>query len=116
MGVNMPIKLSYVIHFVADMEYSIGYYRDTLGFNLKFQSPDWSEFITGETTLALYKASSQNPAGKMQLGFRVKDISAFYREMIDKGFSFTQAPTLEEGSMLARFLDKDDLEYSVSGE
>jgi lactoylglutathione lyase len=112
----MPTKLSYVIQFVADMEQAVRFYRETLGLPLKFQSPDWSEFVTGETTLALHPASSQNPAGKIQLGFRVRDIEAFYREMTAKGLTFTQPPTSEASSTLARFLDSDGTEYSVSGE
>ena len=58
----MQAKISYIIRFVADMNQAVGFYRDTLGFPLKFQSPDWSEFGTGETTLALHPASTANPA------------------------------------------------------
>jgi len=112
----MPIKLSYVIQFVADMEQAVRFYSETLGLPLKFQSTDWSEFVTGETTLALHPASPHNPAGKIQLGLHVSDIEAFYRDMTAKGFKFTQSPTLEAGSRLARFLDSDGTEYSVSGE
>ena len=49
----MANKLSYVIKFVANMDRAVSFYRDTLGLALKFQSPGWSEFLTGETTLAL---------------------------------------------------------------
>jgi lactoylglutathione lyase len=50
-------QLKYVIKFVADMEKAVKFYRDTLGLPLKSQSPGWSEFVTGETTLALHPAS-----------------------------------------------------------
>jgi len=59
----------YVIKFVADMGKAVKFYRDMLGLQLKFESPDWSEFVTGETTLALHPASEKNPAGKVELGF-----------------------------------------------
>ena len=65
----MTVKLGYAIHFVADMDRAVAFYRDTLGLTLKFASPGWTEFATGETTLALHPASPQNPAGSTHLGF-----------------------------------------------
>jgi lactoylglutathione lyase len=109
----MPTNLSYVIQFVADMDRAVQFYRDTLGLPLKFQSPDWSELVTGATTLALHKASPENPAGRVQLGFHVPDLQAFYREMTAKGYTFTQPPTLEARSNLARFIDSEGTEFSV---
>jgi catechol 2,3-dioxygenase-like lactoylglutathione lyase family enzyme len=44
----MSTKLSYAIKFVADMDRAVQFYRDTLGLSLKFQSPGWSEFVTGQ--------------------------------------------------------------------
>ena len=58
----MPPKLAYVIVFVADMVRAVKLYRDTLGLSLKFSSPGWSEFVTGETTLALHPASAESPS------------------------------------------------------
>ena len=63
----MQTQLRYVIKFVADMDKAVKFYRDVLGLNLKFESPGWSEFATGETTLALHPASGKNPAGKVEL-------------------------------------------------
>jgi len=60
-----------VIKFVADMNRAVKFYRDVLGLPLKFESPSWSEFITGETALALRPASQKNPAGAGELGFTV---------------------------------------------
>jgi len=33
---------------------AVKFYRDVLGLTVKFESPGWSEFATGETTLALH--------------------------------------------------------------
>jgi len=60
------MKLKYVIKFVADMDRTVNFYRDVLGLPLKFQSPGWSEFVTGETILALHPASQKNLAGAVQ--------------------------------------------------
>ena len=70
-------QLRYVIKFVYDMDKAVRFYRDALGLKLKFESPGWSEFSTGETTLALHPASDKNPAGKIELGFSVADVEAF---------------------------------------
>ena len=56
--------LRYAIKFVADLGKAVKFYRDVVGLPLKFESPGWSEFVTGETTLALHPASDKNPAGK----------------------------------------------------
>jgi len=66
------MKLGYVIKFVADMNRAVKFHRDVLGLPLKFESPGWSEFVTGETTLALHPASEKNPAGTVELGFHCR--------------------------------------------
>ena len=47
-------KVDYVMVNVSEMGRSVAFYRDTLGLLLKFESPGWSEFQTGATTLALH--------------------------------------------------------------
>jgi catechol 2,3-dioxygenase-like lactoylglutathione lyase family enzyme len=110
----MPTHLTYVILFVDNMDQSVQFYRDRLGLPLKFQSPEWSEFGTGATTLALHPASAVNPAGKLGLGFSVPDLQAFYEEMSSSGVKFTQPPKSEVGAVVARFLDAEGNECSVS--
>ena len=111
----MPTRLTYAIKFVADMDKAVAFYRDTLGLHLKFASPDWSEFITGETTLALHAASEGHPPGSVEIGFRVEDLEAFHREQSAAGLTFTQPPKSEHGSSLASFLDCEGAQVSVSG-
>lgn len=112
----MTPKLAYVIEFVADMERAVRFYRDVVGLPLKFQSPGWSEFTTGETTLALHPASDKNPAGKIDLGFNVSDLQKFYVEMQAKGVKFLMPPTKQDfGSTLAQFADSEGAHPSVSG-
>src|SRR5580704_6800011 len=109
------MKLSYVIKFVADMNRAVKFYRDVLGLDLKFASPGWSEFATGETTLALHAASEKNPAGSVELGYAVDDLQAFYTARETSGVRFTEAPRPLHGSTLATFLDCEDAECSISG-
>ena len=109
------MKLTYAIKYVADMDKAIAFHRDTLGLTLKFQSPFWSEFDTGATTLALHAASPDHPAGNVQLGFGTDDLAAFYEAREANGITFTQAPTPMHGVDIARFLDCEAAETSVSG-
>jgi len=112
----MPPNLSYVIKFVADMDRAVTFYRDSVGLPLKFQSPEWSEFSTGETVLALHQASEKNPAGKMELGFNVPDLQQFHTEMTGKGVEFPMSPRKQDyGAMLAKFMDYEGSHVSVSG-
>ncbi|MDQ3665721.1 MAG: VOC family protein [Acidobacteriota bacterium] len=46
-------QIDYTIVIVSDMARSIEFYRDKLGIPLKFQSPDWTEFLTGTTTVCV---------------------------------------------------------------
>ena len=112
----MASKLSYAIEFVGDMDRAVKFYRDVVGLPLKFQSPDWSEFSTGETTLALHPASDKNPAGKVEIGFEVPDLQKFYDEMRAKGVKFPMAPKKQEyGGILAQFEDSEGASVTVSG-
>ena len=107
----------YVIKFVADMGKAVKFYRDMLGLQLKFESPGWSEFVTGETTLALHPASEKNPAGKVEFGFTVADVEAFYRDMSAKGMLFIMPPKKQDfGGVLAQFVDSEGAHCSVGAE
>ena len=108
------MKLAYVIEFVSDMNRAVKFYRDVLGFQLKFESHGWSEFVTGETTLALHPASQKNAAGNIELGFTVTDVQEFHKEMGAKGVQFTMPPTKQDyGGLLARFVDSEGGHSSV---
>ena len=112
----MPTKLTHVIEFVADMDRAVRFYRDVIGLPLKFQSPGWSEFSTGETTLALHPASDKNPPGKLELGFGVPNIQQFHDDMTQKGVRFPMPPAKQDfGGLLAQFVDCEGAYISVSG-
>jgi lactoylglutathione lyase len=109
--------LRYAIKFVADMEKAVKFYRDVFGLTVKFESPGWSEFVTGDSTLALHPASDKNPAGKVELGFTVVDVEAFYRDMSAKGVLFTMPPKKQDfGGVLAQFVDSEGAHCSVGAE
>lgn len=108
------MKFTYAIKFVADMNRAVKFYRDVLGFQLKFESPEWSEFATGETILALHMASEKNPAGAVDLGFTVADVEKFYKDLSARGVRFTLPPTKQDyGGVLAQFVDSEGGHVSV---
>lgn len=69
---------------VSDMPRSVEFYRDRLGLHLRFESPEWSEFETGATTLALHighgktnaPPSEELIAGTASIGFQVDNLNA----------------------------------------
>ena len=92
---------------------SVTFYRDTLGLPLKFESPGWSEFRTGATTLALHVAAPRvagedgahagPTAGTCSIGFSVENLDAAYAELKSRGARFVMTPTdqANEGIRLA---------------
>ena len=119
-------QLDYAMVMVSDMQRSVEFYRDTLGIALKFQSPDWTEFLTGTTTLALHGGgvpqkhsgppSEGRPAGVCTIGFNVEDVDKTYEELKAKGVRFVMPPTKQEaeGIKLAVALDPDGLTISLA--
>ena len=126
----MLMRLNHVIVYCSDMQRSIGFYRDQLGFPVKFESPEWSELHSGSTTIALHIAkpsdkTGERPrvaheevqAGEAHLGLEVLDIEKFYQEKKAKGVEFTMPPTMRDfGRKLAIFVDPDGLPISVTEE
>ena len=74
----------------------------------------WSEFETGDVTLALHPASAENPAGGVQLGFAVDDVTKLYEARADNGLDFTSPPRPQSGSILARIRTSEGAEISLS--
>jgi hypothetical protein len=81
------MRLTYAIKYVADMDRAI----------------------------AFHAASTENPAGRVQLGFATDNLREFYDRRDELGLSFTQEPTEMHGMHIARFRDADGAETSVSG-
>ena len=117
--------VDYIMIIVSDMARSIEFYRDKLGLRLKFDSPEWTEFITGTTTLALHGGgtnrdkrlhSLEKYSGKCTIGFNVKNLDETYAELKSRGIMFVMEPQAREGEgiRLAVALDPDGLEISFA--
>jgi len=118
--------LDYTMIVVSDMNRSVEFYRDKLGIPLKFQSPEWTEFATGTTTLALHGGGvpAEGPppgdpskrAGACSIGFNVQDVDKTYEQLKAKGITFVMPPTQREGEgiRLAVAIDPDGLPVSFA--
>jgi catechol 2,3-dioxygenase-like lactoylglutathione lyase family enzyme len=109
------MQLNYAIKFVRDMDEAVAFYRDRLGLEPRFQSPEWSEFSTGGTTLALHPATDTNPPGGVELGFAVDNLGDLYARRDELGIEFTRQPKQEHGVHIAQIRDADGALLSVSG-
>ena len=107
----MLMLLSHVIVYVSDMQRSIRFYRDQLGFPVKSESPEWTEFHTGTTTLALHHAQpgeqsrgghGETRAGEAQFGIEVLDLDKFYEEKKAVGIQFVMAPTMRPSGVTGK--------------
>jgi len=117
-------KLDYVMVIVSDMNRSVEFYRDKLGIPLKFESPDWTEFQTGATTLALHGRGTAKPAtagsdgiaGTCSFGFNVDNLDKIFAELSARGVRFVMPPKTQEGEgiKLAVCVDPDGLAISFA--
>jgi len=117
-------KMDYVMVIVSDMNRSVEFYRDKLGFPLKFESPDWTEFQTGSTTLALHArglakstaADTGGTAGTCSFGFNVDNLDKTFAALSAKGVRFVMPPKTQEaeGIKLAVCVDPDGLAISFA--
>jgi catechol 2,3-dioxygenase-like lactoylglutathione lyase family enzyme len=110
----MQARLTYVMKFVADMDKAVAFHRDTLGLPLKFQSPGWSEFATGEVTLALHPANEKKPAGSVELGYQIADLERMHAQGEAGGIAFVGPLRREHGVLLAQFLDSEGAPCTAS--
>jgi lactoylglutathione lyase len=109
-------KLDYVIVYVSDMQRSTNFYRDVLGLSLKFSSPGWTEFNTGETTIALHRTGGQTPssqpglppAGQAHLGFIVDDLQGIYETLKAQDVHFSLPPQKQNSGVTLAVLHDPD--------
>jgi lactoylglutathione lyase len=127
MPVSTGVKLStlsYAILYVKNVAKSVPFYRDTLGIKVKMESPDWVEFETGATTLALHAeeklASHKDPHG-VTMCFSVDDLIGTYESLKQSGIKFSSEPKAvcepfgDQVPSCAEFEDLDGNKLSIYG-
>ncbi len=109
-------KPDYIIVYVSDMQRSTAFYRDVLGLPMKFTSPGWTEFDTGETTLALHTTGDHKlpphqgrpPAGQAHIGFIVDDIQSAYERLMAQDVHFSLPPQKQTSGLTLAVLHDPD--------
>lgn len=95
----------YVILIVEDLDRALGFYTGVLGLKLGHRSGEYAQLDTGATRLALYTRSAmgktlgmslETPAANapgFEIGFKVADVDAAFRELVARGASPAVPPT-----------------------
>ncbi len=95
------MKFGYTIIYVSSVEETLEFYKNAFGFEIKFifESKDWGELSTGDTTLAFaaHKMGDINLAGRyhkadmndlpfgMELSFLTDNVAAAFEKAIAAG-------------------------------
>jgi lactoylglutathione lyase len=101
----MPTRLGYSILFAADLERSIGFYRDVIGLPFKFANESYAEFATEGAKFALYARghlpellgrdvpSDRVPWPQGEVAFFVDDPDAEHERLVAAGVEVLAPPT-----------------------
>ena len=77
--------------YVSDMERAVGFYRDTIGLEVDFESESWTTFGTGTCTLALHLVEWREPGvGEPDPTFRVANAAAERERLSAAGVAVTE--------------------------
>lgn len=102
-------QIGIIMITVSDMERSTVFYRDVLGLNLQFSSPDWTQFEIGGVQVALHIAGPNlkvNTEVGVNFGFYTEDIDSILSELTSRGATIAYR-TEEDFGTLAAIKDPD---------
>ena len=114
------MQVSYVNVFVENLQGAIEFYRDRLGLDLQFASPEhgFASFSAGPTRLALAKTGPEHIAliGRHTgVGFEVPDLSTEHDRLVAAGVAFVMPPTKQSwGGSMAMFTDPEGNVYYLN--
>ena len=99
-------RLGQITNVVHDLDAAVAFYRDRLGFTLLFQVNGLAFFDLSGVRLMLSRAEKpeQDHPGSF-LYFKVEDIQATHRTLLERGVTFVDAPHLGDEDEGPRALD-----------
>jgi len=114
-------ELMEVILYVQDMNAQVAFYRDRFGLEVTypqgvrdFSQESWVMLATGQCTLVLHGG------GRRRLGedapkivFRVRDIEAARRELLDQGVALGEARSPAPGVLVCDGVDPEGNKFSI---
>lgn len=86
----MSVFAAYTLVFVHDMKRAVEFYRDALGFEVRIETPAWSEMELAGTIVALH-AGRDPGTRETPLGFKVLNIDGVANSVVSHG-GFIHAP------------------------
>ena len=100
---------------VQDMARAIRFYRDVIGLEVKFESPEWTELAYGDAIVALH-GGGKGEFRTTRLSFQVKDIRAACREITAGGGKIASPPMERPGELiiLAEIVDTEGNQFSLT--
>ena len=126
----MLMRIQSVVIPCSDLERSVVFYRDRLGFPVKRRDKDQVELHCGPISLVLLPTdSAQKPLpsaaapnlsagpGRARLSFEVLDLDAFHAEKTEAGIEFTLPPTVPANGLARKravLLDPDGLHINIT--
>jgi len=115
------MKLSNVILRVSDLEASISFWKDRVGFELAFSSGEFAFFALGDCQLVLNQPLDFEPQrSDTEIVLEVDDLATSFEEMKVRGvpFEVDPRPVTSDGErtlLAAHFRDPDGHLASVTG-
>lgn len=104
---------------VRDLQESLAFYRDKLGLKVKMQEAQLALLDAGPITLGLspgHVRLSPQVNGATEVVFRVDDVRAVRRALIDRGVAFMNEPRqVTPTDWAAHFRDPDGHVLSIFG-
>jgi lactoylglutathione lyase len=114
----MDIQIKYVTMIVKDMDESIKFYTDVMGFEVDSQyHPQPETFITlmrgkGDALLELIQAANFE-IGLYSVGMDVKDLNATLTELKSKGAKITMEPVSTLVGRMAFMQDPNGVRFAL---
>jgi methylmalonyl-CoA/ethylmalonyl-CoA epimerase len=119
--VSRLMRLSNIILRVSDMDASVGFWRDQVGLELLWSSPEFSFLMLGDTQLALNQPVEFEPqASDTEMVLEVDDVKAEHLAMTERGVRFEVEPRMvmsdgERTLLATHFRDPDGHLASITG-
>ena len=109
-------KIGAIILLVSDMDKSIKFYRDVLELPVKNTSPEWVEFFSSGTVLALHpsKSKTRTKNSGLLVGFMVSNLESVAKKLKEKNVEFFKEPREESFGKHAIIVDPDGHLISIA--
>ncbi len=98
-----------------DMDRAVRFYRDVIGLEVQFQSPEWTELTFGDAVVALHGGGG-GTYRKTGLSIQVRDIASACKEIEAGGGKIAMSPQTRPGEpiKLAELVDTEGNAFSLT--